>query len=261
MSAGLRPDARPYYARERLSGGRLHAGPSVRGVTTHTLRGGMALDETARERLGDVRELQPTSNSELAERWGMDSGKDVAAYLRDVLGEHTYRDDDSRIRAVDGTDDATSPEAEPRESTERSQNGAENGVSEHGASHEGNGSDGTDDPDENVQSGASPGDMTPEEIDEVIDGAKQAGYEEGYSDGVEEGGALSDEEIQQLWQDAYEEGYNDALQETEGTDDPLESEPLPCGHEQIDPVEFLRDHEVQVGCEVCGEWYEGTILG
>lgn len=42
----------------------------------------MTLDARAKERLADVRELEPTSNSDLAERWDMDSGKAVAAYLR-----------------------------------------------------------------------------------------------------------------------------------------------------------------------------------
>lgn len=75
----------------------------------------MSLSEQARERLADVRELEPASNGELQERWGMDSGKDVAAYLRNELGEHTYRDDDSRIRAVarddDPTEDTETPES------------------------------------------------------------------------------------------------------------------------------------------------------
>lgn len=61
----------------------------------------MPLSDTARQRLEDVRELQPTTNGELQDRWGMDSGKDVARYLREKLGEHTYRDDESRIHAVD----------------------------------------------------------------------------------------------------------------------------------------------------------------
>ena len=41
----------------------------------------MTLSEQARERLADVVELQPTKNSELQERWGMDSGSDVHSFL------------------------------------------------------------------------------------------------------------------------------------------------------------------------------------
>lgn len=66
----------------------------------------MSLSETARQRLKDVRELQPTTNGELQERWGMDSGREVAEYLRTELSTHTYRDDDSRIRAVAENGDA-----------------------------------------------------------------------------------------------------------------------------------------------------------
>lgn len=68
-----RTDACPHNARERMSGGRLPACPSVAWITTHPLLGGMGLDETARERLVEVRELQPTSNSEPADRWDMDN--------------------------------------------------------------------------------------------------------------------------------------------------------------------------------------------
>ncbi|PSQ15898.1 hypothetical protein BRD00_12865 [Halobacteriales archaeon QS_8_69_26] len=60
-----------------------------------------ALSDEARERLADVVELQPTKNSELGKRWGMDSGSEVHGYLEDVLGEYYYRDDNSLIRATD----------------------------------------------------------------------------------------------------------------------------------------------------------------
>jgi len=78
-------------------------------------------DETALERLEDVRELDPTSNGELRDRWGMDSTREVAQYLREELAEHTYRDDDSRIRAqTDETgggepDDQEPPTEDPRD--------------------------------------------------------------------------------------------------------------------------------------------------
>lgn len=60
----------------------------------------MSLQETARERLADVVELQPTKNAALAERWGMDGGSDVHSYLEEHLGEYYYRDEDSMIRAT-----------------------------------------------------------------------------------------------------------------------------------------------------------------
>ncbi|WP_049926119.1 DUF5797 family protein [Halopiger goleimassiliensis] len=61
----------------------------------------MTLSEEARERLGDVVELQPTKNAELQERWGMDSGSEVHQYLENELGDYYYRDDNSLIRATD----------------------------------------------------------------------------------------------------------------------------------------------------------------
>ncbi|WP_284013667.1 DUF5797 family protein [Halobaculum litoreum] len=52
------------------------------------------------ERLGDVVRLQPTKNSELGDRWGMDSGSDVHGYLENHLKDYYYRDDNSLIRAT-----------------------------------------------------------------------------------------------------------------------------------------------------------------
>lgn len=61
----------------------------------------MTLSEEARERLADVVALQPTKNAALQERWGMDSGSEVHAYLESELRDYYYRDDASRIRATD----------------------------------------------------------------------------------------------------------------------------------------------------------------
>lgn len=60
----------------------------------------MSLSETARERLADVVELQPTKNSELQDRWGMDSGSEVHSFLESELSDYYYRDDNSLIRAT-----------------------------------------------------------------------------------------------------------------------------------------------------------------
>ncbi|MFB6281363.1 MAG: DUF5797 family protein [Haloferacaceae archaeon] len=60
----------------------------------------MDLTDTERERLADVVRLQPTKNAELGERWGMEDGSEVHAYLESHLGEYYYRDEDSYIRAT-----------------------------------------------------------------------------------------------------------------------------------------------------------------
>ena len=60
----------------------------------------MTLSDEVRERLADVVELQPTKNSELQERWGLESGSEVHRYLEDELGEYYFRDDNSLIRAT-----------------------------------------------------------------------------------------------------------------------------------------------------------------
>ncbi|WP_340101164.1 DUF5797 family protein [Salinibaculum salinum] len=60
----------------------------------------MTLSAEARERLEDIVELQPTKNADLQERWGMDSGSEVHAYLESELKEYYYRNDDSLICAT-----------------------------------------------------------------------------------------------------------------------------------------------------------------
>jgi len=60
----------------------------------------MTLSPEAEERLADLVELQPTKNAELQERWGMESGGEVHAYLEAELADYYYRDEDSLIRAT-----------------------------------------------------------------------------------------------------------------------------------------------------------------
>jgi Family of unknown function (DUF5797) len=60
----------------------------------------MTLSEEARDRLADLVELQPTKNSELQDRWGLESGSEVHQYLESELKEYYYRDDNSYIRAT-----------------------------------------------------------------------------------------------------------------------------------------------------------------
>ncbi|WP_336034618.1 DUF5797 family protein [Halobacterium yunchengense] len=60
----------------------------------------MTLSEADRERLADLVELQPTKNSVLQDRWGMDSGSEVHQYLESTLRDYYYRDENSLIRAT-----------------------------------------------------------------------------------------------------------------------------------------------------------------
>ncbi|PYZ02674.1 hypothetical protein C8039_03420 [Halogeometricum sp. wsp3] len=60
----------------------------------------MTLSEEASERLADIVELQPTKNSELQERWDMDSGSEVHQYLEAELKEYYYRNVNSLICAT-----------------------------------------------------------------------------------------------------------------------------------------------------------------
>jgi hypothetical protein len=60
----------------------------------------MTLSEQARERLGDLVELEPTKNAELQERWGLESGSDVHSYLESELKDYYYRNEDSLICAT-----------------------------------------------------------------------------------------------------------------------------------------------------------------
>lgn len=60
----------------------------------------MTLSAEARERLADIVALQPTKNSELQDRWDMESGSEVHRYLESELKDYYYRDDNSLIRAT-----------------------------------------------------------------------------------------------------------------------------------------------------------------
>ncbi len=77
----------------------------------------MSLSEEARERLADVVELQPTKNAELADRWGMDSGSDVHAYLESELSDYYYRDENSLICATPAAASAVGIEGPETEGT------------------------------------------------------------------------------------------------------------------------------------------------
>jgi hypothetical protein len=77
----------------------------------------MTLSPEAEDRLADLVELQPTKNAELQERWGLESGGEVHAYLEDKLADYYYRDDDSLIRATPSAVALISGEAAAAEET------------------------------------------------------------------------------------------------------------------------------------------------
>ena len=60
----------------------------------------MTLSDETRDRLTDLVSLQPTKNSELQDRWGLESGSEVHSYLESELKEYYYRDENSLIRAT-----------------------------------------------------------------------------------------------------------------------------------------------------------------
>jgi hypothetical protein len=59
------------------------------------------LSKIDRSRIADIVELQPTSNGELAERWGLSDGSEVYQYLSSILDDYYYRDEDKYLRATD----------------------------------------------------------------------------------------------------------------------------------------------------------------
>ncbi len=58
----------------------------------------MPLSETARSRLADILEREPTKNKALQTAWDMESGSEVHQYLESELQPYYYRDDESLIR-------------------------------------------------------------------------------------------------------------------------------------------------------------------
>ncbi|WP_245778422.1 DUF5797 family protein [Halogeometricum rufum] len=56
------------------------------------------------ERILDIVAVQPTSNSELSDRWGMSYGKEVHRYLTSNLEEYYYRGPDVKIRATEAAE-------------------------------------------------------------------------------------------------------------------------------------------------------------
>lgn len=75
-------------------------GADADATGTEEGEGAAGLTEEERDRLSDLVALQPTKNAELADRWGLDGGKAVHAYLEEHLKEQYYRDDNSLICAT-----------------------------------------------------------------------------------------------------------------------------------------------------------------
>ncbi|WP_248896694.1 DUF5797 family protein [Haloplanus halobius] len=70
----------------------------------------MTLSAAERDRLADIVRLQPTKNSELQERWGLDSGSEVHSYLEEHLSDYYYRNENSYICATPEAADITGVE-------------------------------------------------------------------------------------------------------------------------------------------------------
>lgn len=227
----------------------------------------MNLSDTARERLEDVRELEPTSNSELRDRWDMDSGKEVARYLREELSEHVYRDDDSRIRAV-APDETTRSEH-----SSKSVSGS-GSVDEHGMSNQSSGNKSSNIKANGPESTEHEAEvtMTHEEYDQVLQAARDAGYEDGYQEGLAD--APSEEDLEEIrtigYNEGYQDGYKAAREELGGGfsgrstgDDPVCQK---CGSELYDFRSYANGERHEVNgrqvyiagdyqCASCGKWW------
>lgn len=200
--SAVRPDGRPRGRSGALCGrtpARAAVRPDVRPPwdknpsSLSTKEFVMTETNTAKSRLEDIRELEPTSNSELRDRWGMDSGKDVARYLKEELGEYTYRDDNSKIRAVerDGPEADTmespgAPDAQFEEET--SDEGAPEDTVETSAPND-DPADGLAEPQTRTEPPQEPADTSnlvpAEQVQEVAENAERAGYEAGLDDGYQ----------------------------------------------------------------------------
>lgn len=83
----------------------------------HLIQATMTVSEEVHRRVADLVELQPTKNKELQERWGLDSGSAVHAYLESELEEYYYRDDNSMIRATPAAERLVGEQGGPIEIT------------------------------------------------------------------------------------------------------------------------------------------------
>ncbi|TKR27983.1 DUF5797 family protein [Natronomonas salsuginis] len=59
------------------------------------------LDQEELDRLQDIIELAPTSNNELADQWGYESGSDVYQYLSTKLDEYYTRNAEKFIFPIE----------------------------------------------------------------------------------------------------------------------------------------------------------------
>lgn len=66
----------------------------------------MGLSDEARGRLADLVELQPTTNGELADLWGLADGSAVHGYLEDELADYYERNDGGYIVTTAAAADA-----------------------------------------------------------------------------------------------------------------------------------------------------------
>lgn len=132
----------------------------------------MSLSDSGRQRLRDVRELEPATNGALQNRWGFDSGSEVAEYLDDTLAPYVRRGDDRKVRVTDAAgdvlDDGADGADEAPEAEQVDAPGAPPAPSETPSHGEGETSaTATDSGEETV-------DITPEAFDDAIQAAAAA---------------------------------------------------------------------------------------
>ncbi len=77
----------------------------------------MSLSAEQQRRIADLVELSPTKNSELQDRWGLESGSAVHQYLETELKDYYYRDENSLIRATPAATDVLDDAGVSTEST------------------------------------------------------------------------------------------------------------------------------------------------
>ncbi len=201
----------------------------------------MTLAEPERDRLVDIQDLQPTTNAELSDRWGMNSGSEVAAYLRNELDEYTYRDKDRKIR-VD-TDAPINRDAEAIEDT----------PSEHGGAA-GQETDATP----NSREVAPDADVSPSDRDD----GQLAAVESAPADSTVDKDTSDDTDSDPSNNDNPTFGTVDP--DAEPDPDPEPDTPnqveLPCGCESYEPTE-APERPFAVTCSTCGTSYRVTPDG
>lgn len=231
----------------------------------------MTLGETERDRLADVRELQPTTNAELGDRWGVNSGSEVSAYLRDELEEYTYRDENSKIRVDTDAPTDTDAEDTPSEHPDAASQETDATPSSRDSEPEADvtPSDSDDGPsagDNTVQAAAVVDEETDDDdtdsdpSDNPVFGDADPDADIGDTDSVELPCGCESFDENEAPERPFEvtcsscgKRYKVTPESEEESDDaPVE---LPCGCESYDPTD-APDEPFVVSCGTCGERYK-----